>query len=846
MSVSKRVVFLFSALCAAQTPRPAAPIRVDRRIALVIGNGRYPSGQLVNAANDAEAMASALRKLGFEVLPRMNLGIREMSGAVDEFASRLRPGDLAFFYYSGQAVQVRAKWGMQVQDQNFLIPVDLQPTREDQITYSSYSIFRLLDALRRTGARVRVIVLDARSDYPLQRSGPPVSGLASMPSTPDTLISYASAPNRVAEESPGGRYSPFTSSLLRELSAPEPTLYSVFDRAQVDVRNITGGRQVPYVNHDLIGDVYLTGRTPSATKNGGGHPSSPNQQPTPPPVSAEPPTSSNPTPGVVPTGSSPPSSGVPPPQTATEPTLPDMMANSQASAEERIARFGNIEAPDQAPIEKEFSVVVSLTREKLTNETSVVSTGDGVHTTAEGALDFACAQPCVIDAVLFAPGFDITSGSNTTKFRLEADRDAPPARFTLKSRPGIANAASDLTVDLWHDNAFIAKIKRRIAIGRPPVKQPEPRITTAAVNSRPGMVPDLTVRWEERDVGGFHFCQVTVEAPGLTPQPTDTCTPGDQIEKFLEQRYQGVLKTTLRGTKAAGSDARRSPQQIAAQLRGLGRELYDHFATASFRAALQNLRTQAAANPGEPLTIQIDTNNPALPWELMVPCAADECGFLGIDYQVARWHISDAAPALSPQTISGSKIDVLAPHYQGAAYLPSQQRELAALTRMPGYQAVGGRLDDFRRAFQSRDAGILHFAGHGQSYQGYQIRMEDSPADPTMLRGWSHAAGQRLYFWNACDSGQENTVAGFVDGWAPALLENGAAGFIGGLWPLGDAAAADFAERFYQAMKAEEDASDGASVARLVQLGRRRFLTTGDPTYLAYVFYGDVRLRITK
>jgi hypothetical protein len=47
-------------------------------------------------------------------------------------------------------------------------------------------------------------------------------------------------------------------------------------------------------------------------------------------------------------------------------------------------------------------------------------------------------------------------------------------------------------------------------------------------------------------------------------------------------------------------------------------------------------------------------------------------------------------------------------------------------------------------------------------------------------------------------------------------------------------------------MKAEEDASDGASVARLVQLGRRRFLTTGDPTYLAYVFYGDVRLRITK
>ncbi len=40
----------------------------DKRVALVIGNAAYKSGPLVNPVNDARAMASRLRTLGFDVI----------------------------------------------------------------------------------------------------------------------------------------------------------------------------------------------------------------------------------------------------------------------------------------------------------------------------------------------------------------------------------------------------------------------------------------------------------------------------------------------------------------------------------------------------------------------------------------------------------------------------------------------------------------------------------------------------------------------------------------------------------------------------------------------------------
>lgn len=529
---------------------------------------------------------------------------------------------------------------------------------------------------------------------------------------------------------------------------------------------------------------------------------------------------------------------------------PKQRRESPASPEApRISRFANIEAPSQVLPEQEFPVEVSLTREKRSNETALTGLGEMARLDSRGALDLDCPEPCVLTAVLFAPGFDITSGSNRAQLRVEQEADGEPAHFTLRGRKGLDGVDSRLSAQFWRKGAFVASIRRDIAIGKPKkpaAEPPKPPPTNTTVVLQPRPTADLTVRWEEKDVGSQHFCLLTVDSPALSSLASDLCTPGEQIEKFLAQRYNGSLRSLLRGVIPVGDAAPPpSPQQTISQLRGLGRELYQQFATRNFRSALDKLRAGPAANGGFELrTIQINTNNPALPWELMVPCADDSCGFLGVDYQMARWHISDGTADLAPQTIPYKTLVAIAPHYQGASYLPNQSKELQALQVVPMYRASGGKLDDFRRALESADNGIVHFAGHGRSDNGYQIILEDASADPTMIRGWNRGKGSRLYFWNACDSGQEKTVAGFVDGWAPALLDNGAGGFIGGMWPLQDASAAQFAGEFYLSLEHGLNGGPAVPVAQLMQAGRRQFLKTGDPTFLAYVFYGDVRLLI--
>ncbi len=112
------------------------------------------------------------------------------------------------------------------------------------------------------------------------------------------------------------------------------------------------------------------------------------------------------------------------------------------------------------------------------------------------------------------------------------------------------------------------------------------------------------------------------------------------------------------------------------------------------------------------------------------------------------------------------------------------------------------------------------------------------------LAAASPSAHHPLFFFNACDLGQAHEVSGGLDGWAPAVLETGAVGYIGGLWPLDDESASAFSRRFYEAV-AEALTKGPVRVGDALASVRRRFFRTGDPTWLAYVYYGDVNLELT-
>ena len=90
----------------------------QRRVALVIGNGRYPEFPLNNPEHDARLIAQTLRSLGFEVGEHLNLTARDFKRVLREFARRMDDDQVAsVFYYAGHGVQIGGR--------NFLLPVDI-------------------------------------------------------------------------------------------------------------------------------------------------------------------------------------------------------------------------------------------------------------------------------------------------------------------------------------------------------------------------------------------------------------------------------------------------------------------------------------------------------------------------------------------------------------------------------------------------------------------------------------------------------------------------------------------------------------------------------------------------
>src|SRR5688572_25059354 len=84
--------------------RPAAA--GERRVALVIGNNAYRETPLRNAVNDADAVAGALRDVGFVVTRLTDVDFPRFERAIADFSSQLHPGDVALFYFSGHGMQV--------------------------------------------------------------------------------------------------------------------------------------------------------------------------------------------------------------------------------------------------------------------------------------------------------------------------------------------------------------------------------------------------------------------------------------------------------------------------------------------------------------------------------------------------------------------------------------------------------------------------------------------------------------------------------------------------------------------------------------------------------------------
>jgi uncharacterized caspase-like protein len=226
------------------------------KIALVIGNSAYKDSPLGNPVNDASAMARTLKDLGFEVTALLNATLSQMNDGARQFGDRLGPGDVGLFYYAGH--------GMQIRGRNFLIPVDADIRREDEVQYRSFDANQLLDKMESARNPINIVILDACRNNPFTRSFRSASsGLAQMEAPVGSYISFATAPGKIASDG-DGENGLFTQHLLKALATPKLKLEEVFKQVRLQVMRDSGGQQIPWDSSSLTGDFYfLPDNTPA-------------------------------------------------------------------------------------------------------------------------------------------------------------------------------------------------------------------------------------------------------------------------------------------------------------------------------------------------------------------------------------------------------------------------------------------------------------------------------------------------------------------------------------------------------------------------------------------------------
>jgi uncharacterized caspase-like protein len=243
-----RLVAVASTLAAVSV---SAQAPVDVRVALIIGNSAYPNSPLVNPANDAQAMADVLKRLGFNVIELRDGTKMQMSAAIARVSESLKGKQgVGMLYYAGH--------GLQLDWRNYMVPVDASLKSAADVPQQTIDLSSVVDIFKAAGNRMNIVVLDACRDNPFGGNTSSAKGLAQLDAPPSTFLAYATAPGNVAEDgdekSGNGLY---TQYLLQELKRPTAKIEDVFKRVRLNVRKQSQGRQIPWESTSLEDDFFF-------------------------------------------------------------------------------------------------------------------------------------------------------------------------------------------------------------------------------------------------------------------------------------------------------------------------------------------------------------------------------------------------------------------------------------------------------------------------------------------------------------------------------------------------------------------------------------------------------------
>lgn len=487
-----------------------------------------------------------------------------------------------------------------------------------------------------------------------------------------------------------------------------------------------------------------------------------------------------------------------------------------------VQRYGAVEFPGKVLHKLAVRLTVRLTEQQVAS---------AVNTITPMSLQTGAAHPVTV--VVLAPDFVIFDGAwtlaNTGELLVKTAGDSDPLIFELLPKsPG----AKAIAVDFRQNDRLLGTVNLAVTVVSEYADlgvNPAQALSTQAAMTMPDrdLPPpqlELRIKAADQDQKVFEFI-LHSKLAGFNWKSMGSQPFSSQPAELMKSCFQALNDLA----RQQGGDLPDAEKQ--AQLNTLGENLFGD----AFPEALQRALW---AMPSTITDLIITSDEPWIPWELARTYDLDtraEGDFLCSRFHVARWLAGDGMVA----TLPNRQVTAIVP----SSNLPYAAAELDALQAIqPGLISVtdvAASVAPVRQLLQSNLAGILHFACHGNldttdptnsalKLSGGSLRVADLSRS---VRYRQHP----LVFLNACESGGLGFALSGLGGWAERFVRAGAGAFIGTLWEVNDALAAEFAATFYASLF--QGAALGAAFAAAREAVRAK--DSNNPTWLAYVLYGE-------
>ena len=159
--------------------------------------------------------------------------------------------------------------GLQIDGENFLVPVDIDPKREADIPMQAVRLNDILNTLTSVPSKMRILMLDACRNNPFpdinKTAGRGLAIVDAKIGAPGTFMSFSTSPGADAEDGNGAN-SPYTTALLAAGKEPNIPIEETFKRVRLAVNKVTEGRQTPWDSSSLTEDFRFSGTAVAGPK----------------------------------------------------------------------------------------------------------------------------------------------------------------------------------------------------------------------------------------------------------------------------------------------------------------------------------------------------------------------------------------------------------------------------------------------------------------------------------------------------------------------------------------------------------------------------------------------------